>query len=126
MKFVALVISALLLCSICQHSFAGEAALAEVNAARAKRGLPAFVEDPALTVAATKAAAFRAERGIVGHTSNDFQFVPKGARASAAGCAANHWRYGFMSCCRYENWKYAGAAWVMHDDGRMFCHLFVR
>jgi hypothetical protein len=31
-----------------------------------------------------------------------------------------------MSCCVYENYTYAGAAWVSGRDGRRYMHLFVR
>jgi len=124
MKRISLI--ALLIVGIAGPLFAGEAALAEVNAARAKRGLPAFLPDPALTVAADKAAAFRAARLIQGHSANDFQFVPQGSRASAAGCAAWGPRDGFGSCCMYERWKYCGAAWATGRDGRRYMHVFVR
>jgi hypothetical protein len=101
-------------------------ALDEVNAARARRGLPAFQRDPALAVAASKAADFRAARHIAGHTSSDFAFVPSGASAAAAGCAAWTPGFGWGSCCTYERWRYAGAAWSMGRDGRRYMHLYVR
>lgn len=112
----------------------GEAtdALAEVNAKRAARGLRPFAHDPLLTAAAERCAAFRANYrhpngavGLFGHTSNDFAFL-QGASASAAGCAAYPASYGFLACCVYENYTYAGAASVMGADGRMYHHLFVR
>ncbi|HEX5270890.1 MAG TPA: hypothetical protein VFW33_10400, partial [Gemmataceae bacterium] len=101
-------------------------ALAEVNAARAARGLRPFVEDPKLTAAAEGAAEFRAARLITGHTANDFAFVPSGSSASAAGCAAWEPGLGWGSCCTYEQWTYAGAAWRLGSDGRRYMHLFVR
>jgi hypothetical protein len=104
-------------------------ALAEVNAKRAARGLRPFVHDPALTEAAAKCAAFRADRFISGHVmggSGDFGFLPPGSRASAAGCAAVAPSWGFLSCCMWEPWTYAGAAKVMGRDGKFYCHLFVR
>ena len=85
-------------------------ALDEVNAARARRGLPAFQRDTTLTAAASKAADFRAARHIAGHTSNDFGFIPSGGHAEAAGCAAWTPGFGWGSCCTYERWRYAGAA----------------
>ncbi|MBN9120207.1 MAG: hypothetical protein J0I06_13760 [Planctomycetes bacterium] len=100
--------------------------LDEVNAKRAARGLRPFVRDEGLTQAARSCAAFRAERGLFGHTSNDFAFVPPGAAASSAGCAAYPVSYGWMSCCVYDNHTYAGAAWVTGRDGRRYMHLFVR
>lgn len=101
-------------------------ALAEVNAVRAQRGLPPYTEDPALTTAAEGAAEFRAARLIAGHTANDFAFVPAGTNAAAAGCAAWEPSLGWGSCCTYESYRYAGAAWRMGADGRRYMHLFVR
>jgi hypothetical protein len=105
---------------------ATKSALKEVNAARARRGLPPYKEDKRLTVAAHGAAKYRAARLIAGHTPNDFQFVPKGGVAQAAGCAAWEPSWGWGSCCTYENWRYAGAAWAMGRDGRRYMHLFLR
>jgi hypothetical protein len=100
--------------------------LDEVNAKRASRGLRPFIRDEGLTQAARSCAAFRAERRLFGHTSNDFSFVPAGSSASSAGCAAYPASYGWMSCCVYENYTYAGAAWVTGSDGQRYMHLFVR
>ena len=100
--------------------------LDEVNAKRAARGLRPFVRDDSLTQAARACAGFRAERGLFGHTSNDFSFVPSGGAASSAGCAAYPASYGWMSCCVYDNYTYGGAAWVTGSDGRRYMHLFVR
>jgi len=100
--------------------------LAEVNAKRAERGLRPFIPDPGLTQAAFACAQFRAAHGLFGHTSNDFAFVPPGTHASSAGCAAYTASHGWMSCCVYENYTYAGAAWVTGRDGRRYMHLFVR
>ena len=105
---------------------AGADALDEVNAVRARRGLPPFQRDPALSQAASRAADFRAARHIAGHTSNDFGFVPQGTSATAAGCAAWTPDWGWGSCCTYERWRYAGAAWSMGRDGRRYMHLYVR
>lgn len=104
----------------------GEDALAEVNAQRAARGLPPYLPDPALTAGARAAAAARAARGLFGHTPNDFAYLPPGANARAAGCAAYPDAYGWMSCAVYERATYAGAAWVRGADGRRYMHLFVR
>lgn len=100
--------------------------LDEVNAKRAQRGLRPFVRDDNLTQAARACAGFRASRGLFGHTSNDFSFVPPGASASSAGCAAYPASYGWLSCCTFENYTYAGAAWVTGNDGKRYMHLFVR
>lgn len=101
-------------------------ALDEVNKARAKKGLPAFVRDEKLTEGAKRCADFRAEKLIAGHTSNDFRFLPMGSWADAGGCAAWKPDLGWGSCCTYENYKTAGAAYTVGRDGRRYMYLFVR
>ena len=101
-------------------------ALAEVNAARAARGLRPFAKDHGLTLAAIAAAKFRAAHFLAGHSANDFAFLPAGSAATAAGCAAWERGSGWGSCCTFEPWTYAGAAAVVGSDGRRFMHLFVR
>ena len=100
--------------------------LAEVNAARAARGLKPYVYDESLARAAAGCATFRAERLMAGHTSNDFSALPSGVHASAAGCAAWEPTMGWGACCTYDNYTYCGAAWKMGRDGRRYMHLFVR
>lgn len=101
-------------------------ALAQLNAQRAARGLRPYQHDPLLAEAAARCAAFRAERRITGHTSNDFAFL-QGVTAAAAGCAAWPQGIGFGACEMYApNYTHAGAAWVVGADGRVYCHLFVR
>jgi hypothetical protein len=107
-------------------SRAGTDALAEVNAARAARGLRPFIKDDQLTAGALNVADFRAERLMAGHTSNDFAGLPAGGMATAAGCAAWEPSFGWGACCTYENYTYAGAAWAVGRDGRRYMHLFVR
>lgn len=104
----------------------GEDALDEVNAYRARRGLRPFIRDPGLTIAALGAARARAASLLFGHTGNDFQFLPAGVTASAAGCAAYADSFGWMSCCADDNYTFAGAAWVRGRDGKRYMHLFVR
>ena len=116
----------LAIASMTAISWAGEDALAEVNAARATRGLRPFIKDGALTVGAIKVADFRAARLIPGHTNNDFAGLPAGSSAAAAGCAAWEPSWGWGACCTYDNYTYAGAAWAMGRDGRRYMHLFVR
>ena len=104
-------------------------AFEEVNAYRAQRGLRPFIRDEGLSIAAGRAAVFRAQHRIEGHVSGgmgDFQFVPAGSFASSAGCAAWPPEMGWGSCCVRDNYTYAGAAWAMGADGQRYMHLFVR
>jgi len=101
-------------------------ALDMVNAKRAAHGLRPYVRDEGLTQAAFAAASYRAQHLMFGHTRNDFQFLPPGCNASSAGCAAYPASFGFMACDIYDNYTFAGAAWVPGPDGKMYCHLFVR
>lgn len=106
-----------------------DSALAEVNSARAARGLQPFKLDHGLMQAARDAAAFRAANRIAGHVSGgmgDFRFLPFGAHARAAGCGALSPSWGWGTCCTYDNYTYAGAAVVHGNDGRRYMHIFVR
>lgn len=100
--------------------------LDEVNAARADRSLQPFKLDKDLARGAAACAAYRARNRLAGHTSNDFVFLPPGADASAAGCAAWPVELGWGSCCTYDNYEYAGAAYSVGSDGRRYMQLFVR
>jgi hypothetical protein len=100
--------------------------LDEVNAKRAARGLRPYIRDEGLTQAAFACAQHRAARRLFGHSSNDFAFVPAGTSARSAGCAAYPASHGWMSCCTYDNYTYAGAAWVTGGDGKRYMHLYVR
>lgn len=101
-------------------------ALAEVNAARAARGLRPFVHDPALTRAAEVCAALRAQHRIAGHTANDFAALEPGVQAAAAGCGALDPSWGWGTCCTYDGYTFAGAAVIVGADGKRYMHLFVR
>jgi len=101
-------------------------ALEEVNAARAKRGLTPFVHDPKLNEAAKACAKIRATSFIEAHLANDFAYLPAGATATSAGCGALEPSWGWGTCCTYDNYTHAGAAWVMGADGKRYMHLFVR
>jgi hypothetical protein len=101
-------------------------ALDEVNAYRAKKGLPPFKHDPQLTIAAKRAAETRAKALWDGHLSNDFACLPAGATADAAGCGALEDSWGWGTCCMDDNYSHAGAAWVRGSDGKRYMHLFVR
>ncbi|HQR41485.1 MAG TPA: hypothetical protein PLX97_02350 [Gemmatales bacterium] len=101
-------------------------ALDEVNAERAKRGLKPLLPDPLLNQAARTCAKLRAASHIHGHLASDFDHLPSGAQAAAAGCGALEPSWGWGTCCTYDNYTYGGAAWVMGSDGRRYMHLFVR
>lgn len=101
----------------------------EVNVYRAQRGLRPFIRDEGLSIAAGRAAYYRAMHRIEGHVGGgmgDFQFVPAGSYATSAGCAAWPPEMGWGSCCVRDNYTYAGAAWAMGSDGQRYMHLFVR
>lgn len=110
----------------------GSDALDEVNRHRIARGLRPFLPDPGLIRGAAAAAAYRAANLIAGHTANDFAFLPSGTSASAAGCGA--WAAGTVTtdgctwgtCCTFENFTHAGAAWSLGADGKRYMHLFTR
>lgn len=101
-------------------------AIDEVNAYRAKLGLAPFQRDELLTQAAQKAAEIRARRGIAGHLDSDFDCLPPGGQADAAGCGALEDSWGWGTCCMDGNYAHAGAAWVRGSDGKRYMHLFVR
>jgi hypothetical protein len=100
--------------------------LDEVNSARAARGLSPFVLDEGLAQGAAACAVYRARNRMDGHTPNDFSFLPPGATARAGGCAAWPAGTGWGSCCTYDNYQYAGAAFCVGPDGKRYMHLFVR
>lgn len=105
-------------------------ALAEVNQVRAQRGLPPFVHDATLEKAAAYCATQRAAQLCSGHLpgqQSDFYYVYLvGADAKATGCAAWPPGWGWGSCCMYDRYTYAGAAWAMGRDGKRYMHLVVR
>lgn len=111
--------------SIATASMTASDALQEVNAARAARGLPPYLEDPGLTAAAMACAQVRAMHRIAGHI-NDFAYLPAGSYAGAAGCGAMDASWGVQVCDKFANWRYAGVASVMGSDGKMYHHAFYR
>lgn len=100
-------------------------ALDALNATRAARGLRPYLRDDGLTAAAKRVCVYRAERGIAGHVA-DFSFLPAGSTARVAGCAAWPVNMGWGACATYDNYTYAGAAWVVGRDGKRYMHLFAR
>lgn len=124
MKFI-LTAAALVLAAAASHAQTYEA-LDEVNAIRSASGLTPYTRDAGLTEAASRAAAYRASYLIAGHTASDFAFLPAGATAPAAGCAAWAPSGGFGACAMFDDYTHAGAAYAMGADGRAYMHLFVR
>lgn len=93
-------------------------ALAEVNALRAARGLPAFIEDASLTSVAYHKASIQANRNAMGHPGGSMG----GARYEGVGMG-----YQFTSCYLYSNvGRYAGAATVTGRNGQRFHCLLIR
>jgi hypothetical protein len=123
---LALALPALAAAEDLQTVASAQQVLDEVNSTRAARGLPPFILDENLTRAAMACAVFRARNHMEGHTPNDFGFLPPGTHASAAGCAAWQVGTGWGSCCTYDNYRFAGAAFCVGPDGRRYMHLFVR
>ena len=66
------------------------------------------------------------DRRIEGHLSNDFAHLPAGVSAKSAGCGALEPSWGWGTCCTYDNYTQAGAAWALGADGKRYMHLFVR
>ena len=87
------------------------------------------MKDEGLTEAALAAATFRANHHISGHIPGqhgDFAYLPAGVKADAAGAGALTPDWGFATCAMYDSYEYAGAAWIKGNDGKLYCHLFVR
>lgn len=99
-------------------------ALDHVNNLRRARGLRPFLRDDNLTAGALACVQTRASRRRPGHSANDFSFLPAGTSASAAGCEYSP-RSDWGACCTFDNYTYAGAAYV-EQDGGLYCHIFVR
>ena len=104
----------------------GADGLDEVNALRARRGLPPYERDAGLTVGAKAASEYRAAHLLFGHTRSDFAFLPPGVTAASAGCAAYPPNLGWLSCDVWERNRRAGAWWTLGSDGKRYMHLFVR
>jgi hypothetical protein len=90
-----------------------------LNLRRSRIGLFALVEDPALTVIATRKSALRANRRIVGHDGSPFP----GARGEGVG-----WGMREFTTCYWNTrfHRYAGAATVHDSSGRPYHTLLVR
>ena len=96
----------------------GRSAIAEVNALRAQRGLPAFQEDPSLSAIARQKASIQAQRGVMAHPGGTMG----GARYEGVGMGQS-----FISCYLYSNvGRTAGAASVRGANGQRFHCLLIR
>ena len=94
------------------------AALAELNAIRARRGLFALVEDPSLTVIAQRKATIQANAGAMYHPGGSMC----SARYEGVGMGPQ-----FISCYQNAtNVRYAGAASVVGRNGQRFHCLLLR
>lgn len=103
--------------------------LAQVNARRAAAGLRPYVLDPGLQHAATACVQYRARLRIRGHViggMGDFQFVPAGTSASAAGADGAGATAEFATCAMYDGYTAAGAASAQDANGNWYHQLFVR
>lgn len=101
-------------------------ALDELNARRQVRGLRPYLRDETMTLAAARCALVRAHYRIRGHLLDEYS-TPWTGGARSTGCAGNEVRHGFMACNDdATQYTYAGAAYVVGSDGRLYCHLFVR
>lgn len=103
--------------------------LAQVNARRAAAGLRPYVLDPGLQHAATACVQYRARLRIRGHViggMGDFQFVPAGTQASAAGADGPGATAEFATCAMYDGYTAAGAASAQDANGNWYHQLFVR
>lgn len=123
LKSLWVLVGLLLLSSI---GWAAEPALDEVNALRKAKGLKPYLIDSGLQLGAEKCADYRAAHLIEGHTRNDFRFLPLKVEAEAAGAGAAVPKAGWLSCCVYEDWDYAGAAYKVGKNGKRYMTIFVR
>jgi hypothetical protein len=74
-------------------------------------------------------ADHRARFRIAGHVTGgmgDFAFLPAGTRADSAGAGALEPSWGWGTCCTYEGYEAAGAAFAWGADGKRYMSLFVR
>ena len=93
-------------------------AIAELNSIRARRGLPALVEDPSLTSYAYRKASIQANRGAMYHPGGSMG----GARFEGVGMG----QY-FTTCyADIRGSHYAGAATVVGRNGQRYHCLLVR
>ena len=93
-------------------------AIAEVNAIRARSGLPPFIEDASLSAVAYQKASIQANRGAMGHPGGSMG----GARYEGVGMGPQ-----FIACYLRSNvGQYAGAATVRGANGQRYHCLLIR
>ena len=94
-------------------------AIGYANAKRARRGLPAFREDPQLTAVAYRKASRAASRGNTGHVGGSMG----GARMEGVGHSSRG-PHDFRACYLYSGGsRTVGAASVRGRGGWYFCLL---
>jgi hypothetical protein len=107
--------------------------LDEVNAKRAARGLPPFIRDEGLSRGAARCASIKAANCHSGHLNggmSDFACLDPGVHCRSTGADGSKCHlgdgWGWMTCCTFDNYQYAGAAWAIGPDGCRYMSLFVR
>ena len=93
----------------------------EVNEWRRRSGLPAFIEDPAMTQFAMMKARYRAERHL--RDGHQGPAAPAGWH-EGTGEAQPVW--GWLTCEMESDFQYAGAAMCVGSDGTRYMVLVCR
>lgn len=104
--------------AVVQTATPQNSAMAELNYTRSRRGLPALIEDPALSAVAWQKASIQANRGAMFHPGGSMG----GARFEGVGMGPQ-----FITCYQYSNvGTYAGAATVVGRNGQRYHCLLIR
>ncbi len=103
---------------VAQPAVTATGVMAEVNAIRARSGLPGFAEDPSLSAVAYQKASIQANRGAMGHPGGSMG----GARYEGVGMGNQ-----FTTCYLYTTaGTTAGAASVRGPNGQRYHCLLVK
>ncbi|KAA5543146.1 CAP domain-containing protein [Roseiconus nitratireducens] len=87
----------------------------EVNAWRRAAGLPALIEDPAMSEFAQRKAEYRAARGLKnGHQG------PSVPSPWTEGCGEATATWGWLTCATECDFRYGGAGVAMGADGERY------
>ena len=102
---------------------------ASVNEIRSRHGLPEFIADPELAVAAQEISEIRANRNWPGHLPEK-RWRQTNARSEGVGMRSGKDLSGkrFLSCCLFDRrWRYAGVGVAFNArTKRTFYTLLVR